>query len=92
MADPRSVRSLRPLQVKPRENGVPYFKVHLDYETSERAGAGGTFQVFSITDENEDDRTDLVDQGIHFHTLDELKVAIAKGLSISPKEVDLDEV
>lgn len=69
-----------------------YFTVHLDRETSERAGAGGMFQVISIKDEEEKDRTDLVDQGAHYPDLDKLAADIAKALNTSPSEITLDEV
>ena len=49
-----------------------YFLVHLDYETSDRAGAGGMFQVISIEDDEGKDFTHLVDQGFHYASLDEL--------------------
>jgi type I restriction enzyme S subunit len=69
-----------------------HFSVHLDYETSERSGAGGMFQVISLTDAEDNDRTNLIDQGIHFHNLDELAAAIAKKLGKTPAEIELDEV
>ena len=53
----------------------------LDRETGERAGAGGTFQVVSLEDDEGNDLTELVDQGTHFHSIDELKLAIAKGFA-----------
>jgi len=71
---------------------MAYFKVHLDYETAEHVGAIGTFQVISITDDNENDHTSLVDQGKHYHSLESLASDIAKALGIPAKDVDLDEV
>jgi len=53
----------------------------LDRETGERAGAGGTFQVVGLEDDQGNDLTDLVDQGAHFHNIDELKQAIIKGFA-----------
>lgn len=38
----------------------------LDRETSERVGAGGTFQVVSLKDDDDNDLSDLVDSGRHF--------------------------
>ncbi|NRD67546.1 hypothetical protein HRD49_38015 [Corallococcus exiguus] len=71
---------------------MPHFNVHLDYGTSEHAGAGGLFQVFSITDDDGKDRTHLVDQGTHYADLEELKSSIAKRLDITTKEISLTEV
>jgi hypothetical protein len=51
---------------------------HLDRESSEHVGAGGTFQVASLTDDEGNDLPDLVDQGTHFHNFDELKHAIIR--------------
>jgi type I restriction enzyme S subunit len=67
------------------------FHVHLDHETSERAGAGGMFQVYSIKDEKGNDRTNLVDQGTHYHDLTELAATLAKALRVSPSEIELVE-
>jgi type I restriction enzyme, S subunit len=62
---------------------------HLDYETSEHAGAGGMFQVLSLTDENDQDITELVDQGVHYSSLRELE----KELTSTLKEaVTVEEV
>lgn len=69
-----------------------FYTVHLDYETSERAGAGGMFQVFSLWDGNDQDCTYLVDQGIHYATLKSLGADIARRLGVSPDQVDLVEV
>ncbi|MFN3985812.1 MAG: restriction endonuclease subunit S [Rhodocyclaceae bacterium] len=69
-----------------------YFEVHLDYETSERAGAGGMFQVISLEDEDGKDFTDLVDQGQHYASLDELKEDIASALKVEAGQIELEEV
>jgi hypothetical protein len=53
----------------------------LDRETGESAGAGGTFQVVGLEDDEANDLTALVDQGVHFHSIDELKQAIVKGFA-----------
>jgi hypothetical protein len=53
----------------------------LDWETGESAGAGGTFQVIELEDDDGNDLTDLVDQGRHFNNMDELKQAILKSIS-----------
>lgn len=69
-----------------------YFLVHLDYETSERARAGGMFQVISIEDDEGKDFTYLVDQGFHYSSLDELGEDIASALKVSLHQIELEEV
>jgi len=69
-----------------------YFAAHLDYETSERCGAGGMFQVISLTTDDDKDRTDLVDQSVHFPDLDALAGFLAKKLGVNPSDIDLNEV
>ena len=56
-------------------------KAELDWETGERAGAGGTFQVIELEDDDGNDLTDLVDQGHHFNNMEELKQAMLKSIS-----------
>ena len=68
-----------------------YFTVVLDYETSEHAGAGGMFQVAALSDEDDKDRTDLVDQGKHYAALDELAVDIAHSLGVRADQIELEE-
>lgn len=69
-----------------------YFTVHLDYETSDRAGAGGMFQVVSVEDEDGKDFTHLVDQGQHYASLDDLKSDIAGALKVTTGQIELQEV
>lgn len=54
-----------------------HYSIQLDRETSERAGAGGMFQVVLITDNNDTDVTGLVDQGRHYLTIEDVVVGIA---------------
>ena len=68
-----------------------YFTVTLDFETSEHAGAGGMFQVADLRDENDKSRTDLVDQGKHYATLDELAADIARRLDVPASQIVLEE-
>lgn len=68
-----------------------YFTVVLDYETSEHAGAGGMFQVADLSDEDDKDRIDLVDQGKHYATLDELTNDIARRLGVRADQIELGE-
>lgn len=53
--------------------------ITLDFETSERAGAGGTFQVVSV-EESEFfyDMTELIDVGTHYHEISEVIEDISK--------------
>ena len=44
-----------------------HITAELDRETGESAGAGGTFQVVGLEDDEGNDLTELVDQGTHFH-------------------------
>jgi len=69
-----------------------YYEVMCDYETSKRCGAGGCFQVISITDGDGKDCTNLIDQGTHYHNLDELKEDIAKATGQNKDDIDLDEM
>ena len=68
-----------------------YFTVVLDYETSEHASAGGMFQVAALSDEDDKDRTDLVDQGKHYAALDELANDIARRLGVRADQIELEE-
>ncbi|MBT2641741.1 hypothetical protein J7I80_05860 [Bacillus sp. ISL-41] len=46
--------------------------IQADYETAERIGASGTFQVISITVDDVD-YTGKIDQGKHYHSGEELE-------------------
>jgi type I restriction enzyme S subunit len=67
-----------------------FFTVTLDYEASARAGAAGMFQVISITDTDDNDRTNLVDQGTHYASLEELASDIAEALDVEVAQVELE--
>lgn len=71
-------------------NGYHLF-AQLDYETSERAGAGGMFQVISVNDEDGKNFTHLVDQGWHYSSLDELRRDLARNLKVDVQQVKLEE-
>lgn len=86
------VDSLRRVLKPGAEEKYYSLSVHLDYETSERAGAGGMFQVISIEDEDANDLTRLVDQGTHYSSLEVLKQDIATALKVTSQQVDLEEV
>ena len=66
------------------------FSVFADWVTSEHAGAGGTFQVSSIEDEQGNDRTGLVDQGFHYHDAQEVAGHIATRLGVPVGEVRVE--
>lgn len=67
-----------------------HFTVIPDFETSERAGAGGMFQVADLRDESDADRTELVDQGKHYATLDELATDLARRLGVLVSQVEVE--
>lgn len=87
MADVQSLRKSLSRNTDPR---LFFFAVQLDYETSERAGAGGMFQVVSVEDGDGKDVTHLVDQGEHYASLDNLKKDIARGLKVEARQVELE--
>ena len=75
---------------------MPNYSIHPDYETSERAGAGGMFQISLLEEEdvegNNIDRTDLIDQGQHYSNLEEVKEDIAKKTGVPVTDIHIDEV
>jgi type I restriction enzyme, S subunit len=89
MADVQALRKALSASVDQRHY---HFEVHLDYETSERAGAGGMFQVISLEDEDGKDFTHLVDQGQHYASLDELKDDIASALKVAAGQIEVEAV
>jgi type I restriction enzyme S subunit len=72
------------------EGNTLYFEVELDYETSSNAGADGMFQVISLTDSSGKDTTHLIDQGMHYESLDDLRSDIADKLGVSKKLIVLE--
>jgi len=64
-----------------------------DTETSDRAGAGGMFQVVSLTDEHGVDCTHLVDVGTHYPSLAAVACDIAKktGEKVSDINIEPDD-
>lgn len=68
-----------------------HVKATLDYETSARAGAAGTFQVTELIDmKTDEDVTSLVDQGYHYHEVDELKADLAKALKLNATAITIE--
>ena len=66
-----------------------YLEAELDWETGERAGAGGTFQVIGLTNEAGEEVTDKVDQGRHFKSIEDLETELTKvfGEPVTVEEV-----
>lgn len=61
--------------------------IKCDWETSDRAGAGGMFQVIRVRTSDGTDLTKKIDQGYHYETLEE----VVKDLGFDPKKVDFEE-
>ena len=51
---------------------VNILKVECDYETAERCGASGTFQVISVIAETEYGELDMINQGNHYYNLQDV--------------------
>ncbi|MFA5649340.1 MAG: hypothetical protein WC951_13680 [Bacteroidales bacterium] len=68
------------------------FEVGKDFETSERAGAGGMFQVDTLKDDNGNDVTDRIDVGKHFSNDDELKEELSNVFGIPVNDIDLTDL
>jgi type I restriction enzyme S subunit len=56
-------------------------RAELDRKAPEKVGAGGTFEVISLVDDEGRDYSHLVDQNRHFFSREELKQAILRGLT-----------
>lgn len=69
------------------------FRLIADWETSERAGAGGMYQIESLT-MNGKDVTSQVDQGMHFSGEDNSDIIqyLAKVFKIPEKAVIFEQV
>ena len=67
------------------------YTIQCDYDTSERVGAGGMFQVVSLEDQDGNDRTSLLDVGKHYRSFDEVARDIAKATGMKAEEVELEE-
>lgn len=73
----------------------PYLNldIHLDYETSERAGAGGMFQVSSIEEsEFGYDMTDLIDVGRHYHKIEDVIKEISEKTEVPITNINYEIV
>lgn len=72
------------------KDGIVTVQIQQDYENCERAGAGGMFQVISVTfvyeNGTENYCTDLIDQGEMFYSTD--KVLEKLGLSSDSVNVE----
>ena len=71
---------------------MPHDFVHGDFETGERTGAGGTFQVISLEDaERGADRTDLIrDPGRHYFRFEELREDWAEATGLPLSEITVE--
>lgn len=69
-----------------------FLNIQVDRETGERCGAGGTFQVVSIIDHDDNDLSYIVDQGRHYLSFDELISDISKAVKISKDNIEWEEV
>jgi len=67
-----------------------------DTETGEHAGAGGTFQVAELMIENTKGDSvvisELINQGTHFHSDDELRTYLADTMGTPAEHIHLSEV
>ncbi|MCD7111831.1 hypothetical protein LRX75_22650 [Rhizobium sp. DKSPLA3] len=68
------------------------YRTYLDYETAERIGASGTFQVISIEDDDGNDviKALHIDSGKHYPSLDSLKADIARATGTSVDGIDIE--
>ncbi|MBV6485841.1 MAG: hypothetical protein KFKLKKLM_02450 [Flavobacteriales bacterium] len=71
---------------------MPIFQVGKDFETAERIGAVGTFQVDTLLDEDDNDVSDKIDVGIHFHDNEHLKEYLSKIFDIPLIDIDIEEL
>jgi len=69
--------------------GADFIMIYItcDRNTSERAGAGGMFQVIKVRTDEGVDLTDRIDQGVHYEKLEEVII----DLGLNPNEVDFEE-
>ncbi len=67
-----------------------------DVETAERVGASGTFQITELTMQNTSgdsvDISSLVDQGIHFHSVADLRTYLAGVLGTPAEHINISVV
>ncbi len=72
------------------KEGLVKIQIEQDFERCESAGAGGMFQVISITliyeDGSEERRLDLIDQGDMFYDTDE----VLDRLGLSNDEISVE--
>lgn len=68
------------------------FQVGKDFETSQRAGAGGMFQVETLIEDTGSDVTNRIDVGIHFRDDDHLKDYLSQMFGIPSNQIDIIEL
>ena len=71
---------------------MPTFQVSKDFETSERAGAGGMFQIERLLDANGQDITHNIDVGIHFNNDEELIDYLAQIFGLNISQIDIIDI
>ncbi len=64
--------------------------VSADFETAERIGASGTFQVSSILDHNGFDLSHMVDQGKHYYSQNEVIDDLADAMMIDSNDISYE--
>jgi type I restriction enzyme S subunit len=69
-----------------------HFRAFLDRETSERAGAGGMFQIISLEDDYGNSRSEWIDHAYHYSDLGELRDQLAERLGVSSNLVTVEEI
>ena len=68
-----------------------YLKVKLDFETSERAGFAGAFQIASLVDEADKDWINLIDRGRRYYLLQEVIEGLAGILACNQDQIHIEE-
>lgn len=68
------------------------FHVGKDFETLERAGMAGWFQVDTLLNEEENDIFDQIDAGQHFENDEDLIKCLSKIFNISEDDIHLEEL
>ena len=68
------------------------FQIGKDFETLERAGMAGWFQVDTLLDEDEEDITEKIDVGQQFRTEKDFKEYLSPIVGIPVSDIDLEEL
>ncbi len=68
------------------------FQIGKDFETLERAGMAGWFQVDTLLDDEGNDITDIIDVGQHFESNDNFIEYLAPIVNLPEDEIDIEEL